>query len=280
MDASALEGIAVTAAVTANGAWETFGRLGQGVLDGSGDDVSFTQGYAGVRAWLGGGVVAESYLGGTSQDNGIGATMLGGARLGFRLTPSLGVDVSTMRRPFWENATTVRAGLQGWTTGARLRLLGRGQLEASAGVETTSLSDGNDRPQLDATVARQFGAGAQQYEVRASAFLFGFAHESPDYFSPSAFGRADLEVGMTRWLGRGATVRDGRFAWRGRGGTGLDTDGKPYVLGSAGVVVPLGGWVSVSGDARWTSSSHYRAWSAVVGVQAGVPARLIRAESR
>lgn len=268
------------ARLTANGAWETFGRLGQGVLDGSGDDVSFTQGHAGVRAWFGGGVVAEGYLGGTSQGSGTGATTLGGARLGFRLTPSVGVDVSTLRRPFWENATTVRAGLQGWTTGARLRLLGRGQLEASAGVETTALSDGNDRPQVDATVARQFGGGTQQFEVRASAFLFGFAHESPDYFSPSAFGRADLEFGMTRWLGRGATVRDGRFAWRGRGGTGLDTDGKPYLLGSAGIVVPLGGWVSLSGDARWTSSSHYRAWSAVVGVQAGVPSRLIRAESR
>jgi hypothetical protein len=90
------------------------------------------------------------------------------------------------------------------------------------------------------------------------------------YFSPSAFGRADVEVGVQRWFGQGASVRDGRFTLRGRTGMGVDTDGVPYWLGGGSMVVPLTGPLALAGDARWTTARTYQAWSATVGVQVGV----------
>ncbi len=161
-------------------------------------------------------------------------------------------------------------GLQAWTSGVRMRLLGMGALDASAGADYSALSDGNGRQQFDVAVSRQVvSRGPQVVEVRASAFVFGFSDQTSAYFSPSAFGRFDVELGLARWYGRGAAVRDGRFAVRGRMGSGVDTDGVPYVLASGSLVVPVGGRLALAGDATLTSSRTYRGWSGTVGLQVG-----------
>lgn len=247
---------------------ELVARIGDGRLDGGTLDTPYTQGQVALRAWPGRGIMAEAHLGATSV---LGtSTMLGGLRVDARPLARLGVELSTARRPFWENAATVDSGLQAWSTAARVRLLGQGSVEASAGAEVATVSDGNRRGQVDAAVSRQFGAGPRQLEVRASAFLFGFRRASAVYFSPDAFGRLDLEVGVLRWLGRGAVVRDGRFALRARTGAGLDTTGQPALLTSGGLVVPLGARVGLAADGRLTSSRQFRAWGATVRLQVGL----------
>jgi hypothetical protein len=256
------------AALTRRGDLRAFARLGQGRLDTGLDDQGFTQAQAGLEASFGRGITADARVGTTSV--GGAETLLVGARLTARLSRDLALETTTSRTPLWENQATVAAGLQAWTSGARVRLLGRGALDASAGVDLTRLSDGNARRQVDVSVGRQVPVGRQQIELRASGFLFGFSEIRPSYFSPSAFGRLDVEVGVERWFGQGATVRDGRFTLRGRAGTGVDTDGVPYWLGGGGLVVPLGGPLSLIGDGRWTMAETYTAWSATVGVRVGV----------
>ena len=236
------------AALTGRGDVRAFARLGQGRLDSGDADQPFTQAQAGVRAWFGQGMSADARLG-TTRIGGAEALLVG-ARLAARLSRSLAVEATTSRSPFWENRATVSARLQAWTSGARLRLLGRGPVEASAGLDLTRLSDGNRRTQADVSVGRQVSRGPQVFELRASGVIFGYTEHRRSYFSPTAFGRLDVEVGVERWFGQGAAVRDGRFTLRGRTGTGVDTRGVPYWLGGVGGVVPLAGRLSLIGDGR------------------------------
>jgi hypothetical protein len=267
------------AAVTRGGAVRVTGRLGQGRLDTGAADERFTQGQVGVQAWFRQGVTAAAHLGTTRTP--AGDALLGGVRVGARLSRHVGLEASTGCRPFWENQWTVSEGVQTWTSGLRARLLGTGSLEASASVDYSVLSDGNGRRQIDVAVSRQVrGRGPQVFEVRASAFLFGFSDQTSAYFSPSAFGRFDVELGARRWYGRGAAVRDGRFALRGRLGSGLDTDGVLYVLASGSLVVPVGGRLALAGDAQLTSSRTYRGWSGVLGLQVGAERRGADAQVR
>lgn len=255
------------AAVSGDGAVRVYGRLGQGRLDTGPSESGFTQGRAGLRTWLGHGITADAHLGATTLSTG--EAMLGGVQVGARVTRHVGLEVASARRPFWENDATIRTGVQAWTSGVRLRLLGGGVLDASAGADYAVLSDGNRRAQADVSVGRQIHRGVQQWDVRASAFIFRFDQPSPVYFSPSAFGRLDVELGVMQWYGRGAAVRDGRFAVRGRFGSGVDTAGKPYLLGGGSFVLPLAGRLALTGEARLTAASTYRAWSGTVGVRVG-----------
>ena len=255
------------AAVTRSGAVRAFGRLGQGRLDTGVDDPGFTQGQAGVRAWIGRGITAEGRLGSTRV---AGAdAWLGGVRLAVPVSAHLAIEGGTARSPFWENDATVSSGLQVWTSGVRLRTLGTGTIDASVGADYGVLSDGLHRQQVDASVGRQLNRGPRQFEVRASAFLLGFNERTSAYFSPSAFGRLDVEAAVLQWCGQGAAVRDGRFALRGRVGSGVDTDGVPYVLAGGGFVVPLAGPLALAGEGRWTSSRVYQAWTGTVGLRVG-----------
>ena len=255
------------AALTRSGALRLFGRLGQGRLDTGVDDPGFTQGQAGARAWLGRGITAEGRLGAT-RVSGADA-WLGGVRLAVPVSTHLAIEAGTARSPFWENHATVTSGLQAWTSGVRLRTLGLGTIDASIGADYGVLSDGVHRQQVDASVSRQANRGPRQYEVRASAFLFGFDEQTGAYFSPSAFGRLDVEAAILQWCGQGAAVRDGRFALRGRLGSGVDTDGVPYLLAGGGFVVPLTGPLALAGEGRWTSSRVYQSWSGTVGLRVG-----------
>ena len=121
----------------------------------------------------------------------------------------------------------------------------------------------------DASIGRHLNRGPRQFEVRAAAFLLGFSERTSAYFSPSAFGRLDVEAAFLQWCGQGAAVRDGRFALRGRVGSGVDTDGVPYVLAGGGFVVPLAGPLALAGEGRWTSSRVYQAWTGTVGLRVG-----------
>jgi tetratricopeptide (TPR) repeat protein len=255
------------ASVTHAGTVRVFGRLGQGRLDTGVDDPAYLQGQAGIRTWLARGITAEARLG-TTRLGGDDA-MLGGLRVAGPVARHVAVEASVARQPFWENAATVASGLQAWTTGVRVRTLGTGAWDASVGADYSALSDGLGRQQLDASVGRTTNRGPRQVELRASAFVFGFSEPTGAYFSPSAFGRLDLEAAVQQWCGQGAAVRDGRFALRGRLGSGVDTNGVPYVLAGGGLVVPITGPFAVAAEGRWTSSRVYRAWSGIAGVQVG-----------
>ncbi|MGI8673063.1 MAG: hypothetical protein ACR2LU_10710, partial [Luteitalea sp.] len=258
------------AAVTASGRLRATGRWGSGTLDTGQVLSSFTQAQLGVQAALAPGWSAEMVAGGTRVGSASTAASYA-ALLAGRIGQTVGLELAVSRRPFWENGVTVAAGLQATNAGVRTRLLGRSNWEAEAGVQEGRISDGNTRQQLDLAVARQVFRGAQQWDVRGSAFVLGFDRRAAGYFSPSAFGRFDLDTGVTRWLGPGASVRDGRFAVRGRLGAGIDTDGVPYALGSAGVLVPVGGPLSLAAESRWTSARTYRAWSAGLWLQVRGP---------
>ncbi len=242
-----------------------FGHAGQGSL-ATGDTRigAFVTGLGGLRASLGTGRAVEASLGTMSLAGR--EAVLASARVAVPLGRRLSVEGQIGRRPFWENGLTVLDHLQATSAGLRVRSAALGRMALQAGIDWTSLDDGNGRRQVDAAVSREFGSGAQVVELRASGFLFGYAEARPRYFSPGTFGRIDVDAGLTRWFGDGAGVRDGRFAWNGRLGAGLDTRGEPYLLAGTGGSLPVWGGLALTGDVRLTSARVYRAWAASLGM--------------
>ncbi|HTV03025.1 MAG TPA: hypothetical protein VMF13_20930 [Luteitalea sp.] len=263
-----LAGVAGEMPVRPGGALWVTGQVDQGQVHTAAATRDLQQGDLGVRGVFGAGVRGVARIGAVRV--GDDDQMRAQAQVFAPVTRRLGVAVDVARLPFWENGATVAAGLQATTAGVGVRLLAAGDVDASFNLSQGAISDGNTRRQVDATVGRQFGGGRQAMEVRASGFLFGFDRSTSAYFSPDSLGRVDLEVGMTRWLGQGGTIRDGRHVVRARTGFGVDSEGRAYVLGSAGVVVPLGGTVGLGLDGRWTSSRVYRAWQFTAGLQVGL----------
>ncbi len=242
-----------------------FGQAGQGSLETGNTRIgAFVTGLGGLRAAFGAGRTVEASLGTMSLDGR--EAVLASARVSAPLGRRLVVDGQVGRRPFWENGQTVIDRLQATSAGLRVRSAGLGRLALQAGVDWSNLDDGNGRRQVDAAISREFGSGAQVVELRAGGFLFGYDEARPRYFSPGTFGRIDIDAGLTRWFGDGAGVRDGRFAWSGRLGTGLDTRGEPYLLAGTGGSLPVWGGLALTGDVRLTSARVYRAWAASVGM--------------
>jgi hypothetical protein len=241
-------------------------QVAEGVLDtGDAATASLTEGRLGVLAPLGAGWSLSGHAGATRVEGRTQA--LGAVRVAMPAGARLALEGTLERRPFWENATTLAAGLQTTTGRVGLRVRGAGTLDVTAGIEAGRVSDGTRRVQVDTQVSRRFARGPQVYMVRLSGFAFGFDEARAAYFSPSAFGRVDLEAGLTRWFGPGAVVRDGRFAVQGQGGVGLDSEGEPYGLASGTLVLPVGATVSLVAGGRWTSARVYRAWTATLGLQ-------------
>ena len=184
-------------------------------------------------------------------------------RVGSRLRTAVGAE----RALVLENQTTLTSGLHGVGPTASVRWTPNTDFMLDANAGQLSLSDGNERRTLRATVSQRVLRGVSEIRVTGIVDGLGFNESRSTYFTPSSFWRFDAGAEWRGWLAMPRFFGD-RERWLSAGYFfGVDDRSVRYHTMRAGLSYELTGGVAVVVDARATRSPVYNAGRVSIGLR-------------
>lgn len=184
-------------------------------------------------------------------------------RVGSRLRTAVGAE----RALVLENQTTLTSGLHGVGPTASVRWTPNTDFMLAASAGQLSLSDGNERRTLRATVSERVVRGVHEIRVTGIVDGLGFNESRSTYFTPSSFWRFDAGTEWRGWLAMPRFFGD-RERWFSAGYFfGVDDRSVRYHTMRAGLSYELTGGLAVVADAQATRSPVYNAGRVSIGLR-------------